>query len=183
MRKKYQIIYADPPWRYDFSPKAGSSIERHYPTLNLKDICDLSVSNLSDKNCLLFLWVTMPKLEDAIQVINAWGFVYKTCGFVWVKTSNQFPYKERYLGVGSYTKANAELVLIGRKGKRPLNRKDKAIGQIVKCPRLRHSEKPPIIRDYIVRLFGDLPRIELFARQKTEGWDVWGNEVESDIKL
>ena len=181
--KKYQIIYADPPWKYSFSPKAGSSIERHYTPMETDDICSLGVKDISDNNCLLFLWVTMPQIESGLRVIKEWGFRYVTCGFVWVKNSKQFPDKERYLGVGSYTKSNAELVLIGRKGKKTIDRKCKTIGQIIRTPRLRHSEKPKEVRNMITKLLGDLPRIELFARRKVEGWDCWGNEVESDREL
>jgi len=176
--KKYQIIYADPPWKYGFSPKAGSSIERHYTPMAIDDICSLGVKDISNDNCLLFLWVTMPLLESGLRVIKEWGFRYVTCGFVWVKNSKQFPNKERYLGIGSYTKSNAELLLIGRKGKSPINRKCKTVGQIIRTPRLRHSEKPPEVRDRIVQLMGDLPRIELFARQKVEGWDSIGFDID-----
>ena len=122
----------------------------------------------------------MRKLREALQVIEAWDFKYITCAFVWVK-QNPKGYGI-YSGLGHWVNGNAELCLLARKGK-TLERKNKSIKQIVMYPRGKHSEKPTIIREQIVKLLGDIPRIELFARQKTDGWDVWGNEVESDIKL
>jgi len=183
--KKYQIIYADPPWRYEFSPKAGASIERKYPTMTIKEICLLPVEKLCDKNCFLFLWTTMPKLEESFEVIKNWGFIYRTTAFVWVKTSNQHLSKPRYLGAGCYTRPNIEIILLARNGKDKLFLKSKKIEQIIMLPRLLHSQKPSEARNRIVQLMGDLPRIELFARppknrlfedESYRGWDLWGNE-------
>ena len=173
--KRYRIIYADPPWSYLWGKgKEGgrSAPEKHYPTMSTKEICELNIRKIADKNCVLLLWATMPCLPDAITVMKAWGFKYKTCAFVWVKTKKD---GEPLAGMGSYTKANAELCLLGMRGH--LKSVDKTVRQIVMLPRLGHSVKPPLIRDEIVRLFGDVLRIELFARQKVFGWDCWGNEV------
>ena len=173
-QKKYHIIYADPPWAYLWGKgKDGGHFapEKHYPTMTTEEIGKLDIRRIADKNCALFLWTTMPCLPDAITVLRAWGFKYKTCALVWVKTKKN---GEPLAGMGSYTKSNAEICLLAMRGH--IKSVDKTVRQIVMHPRLGHSVKPPVIRDRIVQLFGDLPRIELFARQKTQGWDCWGND-------
>lgn len=172
--KKYNIIYADPPWSYkdkkNNDPKMGGIT---YNTMELIDICNLPINKISDKNCMLFLWVTMPMLREGLEVIKAWGFEYKTCAFCWVK---QNPKNDNiYSGLGHWTNGNAELCLLAKKGK--IKRVNKNVKQIILSHRGRHSEKPSETRDRIINLLGDLPRIELFARQQVEGWDCWGNEV------
>jgi N6-adenosine-specific RNA methylase IME4 len=180
---KYQIIYADPPWSYDDklgtnSAKMGG-YDKYYKGMSLPDICDLPINELADKDCILFLWATMPKLQEAFKVIDSWGFKHKTTAFTWIKLN---PKSETiFKGVGRWVMGNAELVLLATKGKP--KRIAKNISQVVMAKRGKHSVKPNEVKDRIVALMGDLPRIELFARQKTDGWDVWGNEVESDIKL
>ena len=186
--KKYQIIYADPPWKYRDSkgndPKMGGIT---YPTMTDQEIMDLPVSEIADKNCALFLWATMPKLKEALGVIEAWGFWYISCAFNWVKLNPSG--KGIYSGLGHWVNGNAELCLFAKKG--TPKRLVKNIKQIQMYPRGRHSAKPPQIRGEIVKLLGDLPRIELFARKpgvliedpSWKGWDVWGNESESDIEL
>jgi len=187
--KKYQIIYADPPWSYadkkNNDPKMGGIT---YPTMELQDIKNLPVQDFCDENCALALWGTMPLLKEAIEVIEAWGFRYITCLFNWIKlnptdTSSRFCITEAdiYSGIGHWVNGNAELCLFGKRGSPSRYAKD--VKQVQIWPRGRHSAKPPQIRGEIVRLFGNLPRIELFAREKANGWDVWGNEVESDIEL
>ena len=180
INKKYQIIYADPPWTYadkkNNDPKMGGIT---YPTMSLEDIKNLPVQNISHKNCALALWATMPLLKEAIEVIEAWGFKYITCLFNWVKLNPKGI--GIYSGLGHWVNGNAELCLFGKKGSPA--RMVKNVKQIQMWPRTRHSAKPPQIRNEIVRLFGDLPRIELFARERAENWDVWGNEVKSDMKL
>ncbi len=186
--KKYQIIYADPPWSYNDKMKPMKGIhgmikgaESFYKTMLIRDIKDLPIQNITDDNCILFLWVTMPLLQEGLDIIKAWGFKYKTCGFVWVKITKT---NKIHCGMGHYTRGNAELCLIGAKGK--IERIDKSILQIVISKIKRHSEKPIEIRKRIVALFGDLPRIELFARppkdrlfedESYKGWDLWGDEV------
>lgn len=181
MQKKYSIIYADPPWAYAWGKgKNGGNFcpEKHYQTLSTDDICKFDIKSLADKNCALFLWTTMPCLPDAIRVMREWGFKYKTCAFTWVKTRKD---GQPLSGMGSYTKSNAEICLLGMRGH--IKSVDKTVPQIVMQQRMGHSVKPPQVRDRIVRLFGNLPRVELFARQKTDGWDVWGNEVECDLDV
>jgi N6-adenosine-specific RNA methylase IME4 len=172
--KKYQIIYADPPWKYNDQknndPKMGGIT---YPVMNLEDIKKLPIDKLADKNCGLFMWVTMPMLREGLEVIKAWGFNYITCAFTWVK-QNPKGYGI-YSGLGHWTNGNAELCLFAKKGKP--KRVAKNVKQIILSPRKRHSEKPAEARERIVNLLGDLPRVELFARQKVAGWDCWGNEV------
>ena len=177
---KYQIIYADPPWKYNdpkgHNPAMGGIT---YPTMSDEELSELPVKELADKDCILFMWATMPKLKEALWLGEQWGFKYTTCAFTWVKLNPSGV--GIYSGLGHWTNGNAELCLFFKKG-HP-KRVSKNIKQIQMHPRSRHSQKPSVIREEIVRLIGDLPRIELFARQKTDGWDVWGNEVESDIDL
>ena len=178
--KRYQIIYADPPWLYanrkDCDPKMGGF---KYPPMTQDDICSMPIQSIADDNCSLALWATMPKLQEALDVIRAWGFTYTTCLFNWVKLNPKGV--GIYSGMGHWVNGNAELCLFGKKGKP--QRSVKNVKQIQMWPRGRHSAKPPQIREEIVRLFGDVPRIELFARDTANGWDVWGNEVESDTTL
>src|SRR3990167_10912183 len=175
--KKYQIIYADPPWFYNKRNLVGKDGKRnnfawgatnHYAVMKTKDICELPIPSLSDDNSILFLWATFPRLPDALQVIEAWGFKYKTVGFTWIKIMKNGGV--RMDGLGNYTMSNAEVCLIATKGK--IKRVKTGVKQIVLSPKTRHSEKPTEVRDRIVQLMGDLPRVELFARQKTEGWDI-----------
>ena len=179
MDKKYQIIYADPPWAYKNMGNIQATANAHYNTMKQKDIETLPVNKLADDNCILFLWATFPKIQEALDTIKAWGFEYKTIGFNWVKINpkNGKP----FFGVGWYTKSNAEVCLIGVKGKAP--KISNSVSSIIIEPRRKHSQKPDTVRHKIVEFCGNIPRIELFAREKTPGWDVWGNEVESDIKL
>jgi len=174
--KKYQIIYADPPWRYGGgkgknSKKWGNSLSS-YSCMKLSDICSLPIYKIADKDCALFMWVTMPMLQEGLEVLKAWGFKYKTTAFVWNKIyANGNP----YCGMGYWTRSGTEICILGFKGK--LQRKSTKVYQVLSAPVTKHSEKPIEIKKRIVSLCGDLPRIELFARQQTSGWDVWGNEV------
>ena len=194
---KYQIIYADPPWPYkvwsEDKKVAQGTAKKHYQTMSINDISDLPVKKFVDKDCKLFLWVTPPCLAEGLQVIRAWGFDYKTIAFSWLKTNKRQVLEQssflpidtidRFYGIGHWTASNIELCLGALTPHGRLNRQSKSISQIVLAPRREHSRKPDEVRDKIVELCGNIPRIELFARQKTEGWDIWGNEVESDIKL
>jgi len=175
---KYQIIYADPAWKY--YQGGYKNQEQHYETLDINYIIKFidenkrHVKDLADENCILFLWTTSPMLPYMIELIKEWGFKYSTVGFVWVKSlkdGNNF-----HFGCGNWTRANCEYCLIGIKGK--IERKDASISQIIYEPISKHSKKPAIVREKIVKLVGNLPRIELFARNKRPGWDFWGNEIE-----
>lgn len=179
--QQYNIIYADPPWKYRVytTKDSGRSAESHYPIMRIEDICALPVQQLAAKNCALFLWITFPTLREALSVIDAWGFTYKTVAFVWVKQNRKSP--GLFWGMGYWTRANAELCLLATKG-HP-KRQSAGVHQIILSPVEEHSKKPDVARERIVALLGDLPRLELFARQSTPGWDVWGNEVQSSIDL
>jgi len=179
--KKYKIIYADPPWAYKTYSKKGQgrSAESHYPTMSIEDIKALPVADLADKDCALFMWATFPCLQEAFQVLEAWGFTYKTIAFVWVKQNRLSD--SLFWGMGYWTRANAELCILATKG-HP-KRVNSGVHQVIISHIEQHSKKPDEARDRIVQLMGDLPRIELFARQSPEGWDVWGNEVECSISL
>jgi len=147
--------------------------------MNTENICALPVAEIAAKDCILFLWATFPNLPEAFEVIKAWGFTYKTVAFVWVKRNKKS--LSWFWGLGYWTRANAEICLLATKGKP--QRYSRKVHQIIDTPIQEHSKKPPEARDKIIELAGDLPRIELFARIKTPGWDVWGNEVNSDIAL
>lgn len=188
--KKYNIIYADPPWKYNsrMAPGHGarrSSAEDYYPTMSRDDLCGMreAIRDISADDCVLFMWVTFPKLFDAPYVLGSWGFDYKTVAFTWVKRNkiynrdraNKHGGIDDFMGQGRWTRQNAEICLLCTKG-RP-RRVSAKVRQIVYSPIEEHSKKPDIVRDKIVELCGDLPRIELFARQAAEGWDCWGNEA------
>ena len=175
-KKKYDIIYADPPWSFRvWSNKGkGRSAESHYPTMRKEDIQRIPIKNIQSKNSVLFLWVTAPCFEEGLELIKAWGYTYKTVAFTWLKLNKRNG--KLFLGMGYYTRANAEYCLIATKGK-VLERKSKAVPSAVLTPIEKHSKKPNVVRERIVELFGDLPRIELFAREHVDGWDCWGNEV------
>tara|TARA_B100000131_G_scaffold240358_1_gene232642 strand:+ start:56 stop:592 length:537 start_codon:yes stop_codon:yes gene_type:complete len=172
--KKYNIIYADPAWSYKDKASAGNRGACYkYPTQSQDWICNLPVKNISADNCILFLWITMPKLNEVMEVINSWNFTYKTCAFTWVKKNKIKP--SWFWGMGRWTRANAELCLLATKGKP--QRINAGVHSIIDTPIERHSKKPDCVRDRIVQLCGDLPRIELFARERVDGWDSWGNEI------
>jgi len=187
--KKYQIIYADPPWSYNDKMSGHSfSLDHEYETQDLDWIKKLPVKELADKNCVLFLWVVNPLLPEAFEVIKEWGFKYKTVAFVWNKRTVNGNWVHN---MGRWTMGNMEMVLLATKGKPQRLRKD--IKQLVVSERKEHSKKPDIIRKHIVDLMGDLPRIELFARgnkgrdmfdfNKFDGWDTFGNEVENSVAI
>lgn len=173
--KKYGIIYADPPWQYQTYSKKGQgrSAESHYPTMSIEDIKALPVGELAAKDSTLFMWITFPSMQTAFQVLDAWGFSYKTVAFVWVKQNRISD--SLFMGMGYWTRANSEICILATKG-HP-KRADPGVHQVIMSHIERHSKKPDEARQRIVQLMGDLPRIELFARQHAEGWDCWGNEV------
>jgi N6-adenosine-specific RNA methylase IME4 len=175
--KKYSIIYADPPWSYrdkrDTHPRMCGGAAAHYHTMPMEEIKSLPIHTISDPNSILFLWATFPNLPEAFEVITAWGFTYKTLGFSWIKTNKNDG--KPFFGIGYYTKSNCEVCLIATKGKPPKD--SNSVSSVLLAPREEHSKKPAVVRDLIVKLCGDLPRIELFARQSVPGWDCWGNEV------
>jgi len=173
---KYNIIYADPAWTYYAGGYKNQN--QYYDSMSIEEICDLPVKDLAADNCILFLWATFPILPDVFKVIDAWGFKYSTIGFVWVKANKNK--KGFFFGLGNWTRSNAEICLIATKGR--IERKDASISQIVYEPIEEHSKKPDIVRDKIIQLVGELPRIELFARGKLpKGWSGWGNQFDNKI--
>lgn len=175
INKKYQIIYADPPWSYKDKALSGNrGAGCKYPVMSIQDINNLPVSSIADNNSILFMWVTMPKLNECFDVIKSWGFEYKTCAFTWVKTNKISG--TPFMGMGRWTRANSELCLLATKGK-PI-RIDAGVHSVVIDNIREHSRKPDQVRDRIVKLCGDIPRIELFARSSSPGWDVWGNQTD-----
>lgn len=178
MIKQYNIIYADPPWKYKQRVFPGSA-EKHYPTLSIQELCCLPIQSIAASDSILFLWATFPMLQEALQLISACGFTYKTVAFVWIKQNKISP--TWFYGMGFWTRSNAEICLLATKG-HP-KRKARNVHQLIITPIEQHSKKPDIVYEKITELVGDLPRIELFARQKKNGWDTWGNEVKNDIEL
>ena len=177
--KKYKIILCDPPWPYEDKAKAGNrGAESHYSVMSLQEIKDLPINQISDDNSILFLWATFPLLNQAIHVIKSWGFEYRTVAFTWIKTTNTGSF---FMGMGNWTRSNAELCLLGVKGKP--KRINGGISQIIKTTYNGvHSKKPDIVRKRIVELCGDLPRIELFGRTRINNWDVWGNDSKLELE-
>ena len=170
----YGAILADPPWSWQArSPKGeGRSAKRHYPVMPLADIKALPVRRVAADDCAMFLWCIDSMLPQALEVIEAWGFTYKTVAFTWIKqnrASDGF-----FTGMGYWTRANPEMCLLATRG-RP-KRVAHDVQQLVIAPRGRHSEKPAEVHKRIERLVAG-PYLELFARRPAEGWDVWGNEV------
>jgi len=172
--KKYNIIYADPAWSFTFwSNKAQRKVSDKYDLMSAENIYKLPINEIADENCILFIWVTYPNLIEGLETIKKWGFKYKTCGFSWIKKNKKAD--SLFWGMGYYTRSNNEICLLATKGKP--KRVSRSVHQVVYEPIREHSRKPDCVRERIVELCGDLPRIELFARQKVDGWDAWGNEV------
>ena len=174
--RKYSVIYADPPWSFDVWSGAGKdrAAENHYPTMSQKEIEALPVARLATDDCALFMWAVMPQLPEALEVIRAWGFEYKTVAFVWVKTTKDG--NRPATGMGYWTRANAEVCLLATKGS-PV-RLNADVHQVIQSARLEHSAKPDEAALRIERLVPG-PYLELFARRRRDGWDVWGNQLES----
>ncbi len=171
---KFQVILADCAWTYDDQANAGKRGAVHkYPLMEQVDLCMLPVQDLAGPDCVLFSWTTWPKLKEGIEVIESWGFEYKTVAFVWVKVSKD---GKPLIGMGRWSRSNSEMVLIGIKGKP--KRIDAGVNQIITAPRGRHSAKPLETKDRIVRLCGDVPRVELFAREHTPGWTALGFDID-----
>jgi N6-adenosine-specific RNA methylase IME4 len=163
----YPIVYADPPWQYEHAVTESRAVENHYPTMPLGALCRLQIAAADD--AVLFLWATNPKLSEALQVINAWGFEYRT-NMAWVKNQK---------GMGYYVRQRHELLLIARRGNMPVPEPKARPDSIVEAPRGRHSAKPEVFYDVIERMYPKFPKLELFQRTPREGWHGIGNELES----
>ena len=147
--------------------------------MSVEEISRLNVAEIAADDCVLFMWATFPQLQEALQVIKAWGFQYKTVAFVWLKQNKKG--KGWFFGLGFWTRGNAEICLLATKGKP--HRKSNRVHQFIISPLQQHSQKPNEAREKIIELMGSLPRLELFAREKTDGWDTWGNEVVCDVDI
>jgi N6-adenosine-specific RNA methylase IME4 len=175
INKKYNVIYADPPWSFKTYSDKGKdrSPENHYNVMSLKDICELPVNNIANDNSVLLMWVIDPLLDRAFKVIDAWGFKYKTVGFTWAKTNRKS--LGFFTGLGYWTRGNPEMCLLATKGKP--KRISKSVPQLVVDQRREHSRKPDIMYNHIENLL-EGPYIELFARTERSGWDSWGNQTD-----
>lgn len=175
--KEYEIIYADPGWGFKNKRTGGSMTSgaaNHYTvTSHIENICKLPVPDIAAENCTLFMWWVASQPREALQIVEGWGFTLKTMtGFVWDKETK---HGKDHFGMGYYTRAGTECCLIATKGKPKVY--SHSVRSKVRAKVGKHSEKPAVVRDKIVQLSGDLPRIELFARKRVDGWDAWGNEV------
>ncbi len=193
---KFPVLYADPPWAYRKAALVNRgkarAVEKEYPTMQPEELAALPVATIAADNSVLFMWATGPKLPVALMVMERWGFTYRTLAFVWLKLNPKAG--THFVGMGFYTRANAEVVLVGTRG-RGVKRLDAGVRQIVMTdeydgpeheplatPIDEHSAKPDDVRQKIERLYAG-PRVELFARDRVREWSVWGNEVKSDVRL
>jgi len=168
---RYPIIYADPPWRYENPPMGGTnrSIENHYPTMTLDEICALPVGELATDDAMLYLWATAPKLAECMRVIEAWGFEYRT-NLVWDK---------EHIGMGYHARNQHEILLVAKRGNIPPPEAGKQPSSVHREKRAEHSAKPVFYYEMIEAAYPQLPKIELFCRSPREGWAVWGNQSEA----
>ncbi len=175
--RRFAVIYSDPPWPFEtYSPNGQhTSVEHHYGTMTIDEIKRVPVEALAAKDCALFLWTTWPRLEGALEVISAWGFAYKTAAFTWVKQNKSGD--GLFTGNGYWTRSNSEICLLATRGAPTRIAKD--VHQIIMAPVGAHSAKPDEARRRIERLVLG-PYLELFARQKTDGWFAWGNEIPAE---
>ncbi len=208
--KKFQIIYADSPWHFRVHSQKGEgrSAIQHYPVMSLDDIMKMPVRDISADNSVCLMWVIDPMIEQGYQVMREWGFTPKTVGFYWAKLNKKWDvafyrmlnqFKSTLLntnkgfdhdvlnelfftGLGYYTRANVEQCILGVRGK-GLPRKDKGVRRLIIAPRGAHSAKPDEAYERIERLFGNVSRVELFARKNRKGWSAFGNQVENSIRL
>lgn len=166
----FSVIYADPPWRYDFSKSKSRDVENQYPTMTTEDVCALQVPAAAD--AVLYLWATAPKLEDALRVVKAWGFTYKTHA-VWDK---------ELIGMGYWFRGQHELLIVATRGRVSPPPQGLRCGSVLRFRRGRHSAKPGQVRDMIAAWFPSARRLEMFAREQVECWTVWGNEVQANTR-
>lgn len=175
LQGKYRVIYIDPPWYFtNWSPKGGNkSATRHYSCMTMDELKELPIGSIAQDNAIMFMWATDPLLPKQIDVMEHWGFKYKTVGFVWVKLNTKRP--TPFIGLGYYTRSNPEYCLIGVKGSvgRPIN---KMVSEVIMSPIREHSRKPDHIPELIESMY-EGPYIELFARTERPGWDCWGNQT------
>ena len=178
--KKFQIIYADPPWTYGTSTffngqqnKTGNASD-HYPTMDTEDIAMMNVNEIAEEDSLLYMWTTGPYMEKSIMVMNRWGFQYITMAFVWHKGKPN---------PGYYSMSSCEYVILGKKGRIPQPRGERNIRQFVSKKKTKHSEKPHEVRRRIEQMHPTQTKLEMFARTSKEGWFVWGNQAPNSINI
>jgi len=178
MTTTYQVIYADPPWRYEFTKDNKDAIENHYPTMSVDEIKALDVP--SADNAVLYLWATAPKLQEALDVIKAWGFDYKTHA-IWDKG---------WVGMGYWFRGQHELLMVGVKGKWSPPEQTQRISSVIKQNKGKHSSKPDYVREMIHEWYPEATKLEMFCRknevnlfQQDAKWDIWGNEVDGNVNL
>lgn len=186
--KKYDIIYCDPPWDYggkmQFDKSGKKDINKNweknifisaanfqYPTVTTKELKKIPIRDISKDDCLLFMWVTSPHMEQGIELGTAWGFDFRTVAFVWDKMVHN---------PGQYTLSYCEMCLVFKKGKIPTPRGSRNEKQLIRVPRGKHSQKPMEVLKSIERMFPTQDKVELFARHQPEGWDVWGLDVREE---
>ena len=186
-QKKYKIIYADPPWNYGSKSAINNSngndikpLSDHYVTMRLNEMKHLPIKSMIDDDAACFMWVTDSHLDEAIELFKAWGFKYKTIAFNWIKTTSKGNYCKN---IAPWTMKSSEVCLMGTKGAMTKYKKVNNIESLVIAERTKHSKKPEEVRRRIELLFGDLPRLEMFARIATDGWDVFGNEAPNSIEI
>ena len=182
--KKYNVIYADPPWSFKSAKSGGnmnSGAAAHYDVMNIKDIKAMPVSKIADDNCILIMWWVGSQPQEALDLAKAWGFTVRNMnGFVWSKLTVKL---KAFFGMGFYTRAGSESALIATIGKASNLVDNHGVRAVRSAPVGRHSKKPDEFRDDIVKMCGDVPRLEMFARNSTDGWDLFGNECDSSIKI
>lgn len=178
---KYRVIYADPPWKYGSKSAVNNStgseiksLSEHYPQMSLAEMKAMPVGNIASDDCALFMWVTDSHIDEAIELYKAWGFKYKTIAFNWVKKTTKGNYCKN---VAPWTMKSSEICLLGTRGAMSKHKIANNIESLVFAERTKHSRKPREVMHRIENLFGDIPRIELFARLSFEGWDCYGNEI------
>jgi len=182
----FSVIYADPPWKFTTrTPKGLDGRPQHYKRMTLAEIKAMPVADCADKDCWLFFWTTGPHLEQAFQVLNAWGFKYSGMGFTWIKINKNAKFwlwrskifiylNDIFMGGGFTTRKNAEFCLLARRGKP--KRISKNVREVIIAHRREHSRKPDDVYPRI-EAFSKGPYLELFSRCDRKGWTSWGDEV------
>ena len=168
-KEPFNIFYADPPWRYEFSKSERGDPEEHYPTMSVEEICELKLKLPTADTAVLFLWATAPKLQEALEVIQSWGFEYRT-HMIWVKDK---------WGTGHYIRGQHELLLIGRKGDVWVPEEGDRPSSVFRAKRTEHSKKPGRVYEIIEKMYPGQKYLELFARNEREGWTPWGLDIGS----
>lgn len=164
--RKFPVIYCDPPWRYEHVETESRAIENQYPTLSLDEICALPLHDIAHDDAILFMWATSPKLAEAMRVLDAWGFTYRTCA-AWDK---------EVIGMGYYFRQQHELLLVATRGELPTPLPANRPSSVIRARREEHSAKPDMVYELIEAMYPEFDKVEMFARRTREGWHAWGNQ-------